>query len=188
MRKESFLQKPQHIQKEGTTRKHIYYQKSHLVLLGCATNKSRKKTGLGKKKTFFFHKRTYNCYKSQDLQILRILNTVSVGMLDNTKFNNRTMFVKSMDSLYRNLTTCSYLCLNIIPCDNVSHSPQSRRNYFIVIMPATIKEKKNVRDNSSIQNLFFGDESQIKEDVIQFQSRKALYDYGYLGNPPRQQN
>jgi hypothetical protein len=35
-------------------------------------------------------------------------------------------------------------------------------------MPATIKEKKNVRDNSSIQNLFFGDESQIKEDVIQF--------------------
>lgn len=47
----------------------------------------------------------------------------------------------------KTVTTYSYLCLNIIPCDNVSHSPQSRRNHFIIIMPATIK--RNVTSNSA---------------------------------------
>lgn len=61
---------------------------------------------------------------------------------------------------------CSYLCLNIIPCDNVSHSSQSRRHHFIIIMPATIKEK-DIRANSSIQSLVLGNEIQNKEDVIQ---------------------
>lgn len=41
----------------------------------------------------------------------------------------------------KKVTIYSYLCLNIISCDNVSNSPQSRRNHFIIIMPATIKRK-----------------------------------------------
>ena len=77
----------------------------------------------------------------------------------------------------------SYLSLNIILCNNVSHSPQSRRHHFIIILPATItKRKRDVRVNSSIQNNFLGDEIQNKEDMIQFYNREVLYYYGYLGN------
>ena len=51
------------------------------------------------------------------------------------------------------LATYSYLCLNIIPCDNVSHSPQSRRNHFVIIMPATIK-RNVIISNNAILSLF----------------------------------
>lgn len=90
MRKESFLQKKLSIYKRRALLESILPEspfgasKIHYI--------EKQRENWLRKKTF--PKRTYNCYKSRDnkeiLKILRILNTVSVGMLNNTKLLTMT--------------------------------------------------------------------------------------------------